>query len=141
MAMGLRILIFEREQSLQELLDVVLAGAGHQVQTFADPSACPLFHLRDDAEACCVQVQPCADALLTDFDLVQTNALDFLKLQRRRGCKALDANKAIMSASMTEELQQEIAAFGGRHIKKPFHLAEILAWADGCVQRLAESKR
>ncbi|AMV71227.1 hypothetical protein JCM30471_30660 [Desulfuromonas carbonis] len=135
--MGLRILIFEREPSLRELLNVVLTGAGYQVQTFADPSACPLFHRRDDEEACCASKVPCADALLSDLDLPHISALDFLKLQRLRGCKALDANKAIMGASLTVELQREIAEFGGAYIKKPFHLAEILAWAEGCAQRLA----
>ena len=135
--MGLRILIFDREESLLELLNIVLSAAGHQVQTFTDPSFCPLFFLREETGACCTREQPCADALLADLDLPQINALDFLKLQRQRGCKALDANKAVMSASLTEDLQREINEFGGEYIKKPFHLADILAWVEGCAQRLA----
>jgi len=138
--MGLRILVFEGEQSLRELLHVVLAGAGHKVQAFADPSACPLFNRQEDEGCRCEREQPCADALLSDLDLPRSSALDFLRLQRLRGCKTLDANKAVMSSTLTDELLREIEEFGGGHIKKPFRLAEILAWVDGCSERLSARK-
>lgn len=135
--MRLKILIFDQDLGLRELLKVYLAGQGHEVQAYKDVTVCPLFRNLQDENCRCSRQQPCADAVLVDLRMPHINAIDFLKLQRQRGCKAADANKAIMSASMTKALEAAIEAFGCHHIKKPFHLTDIKNWIEACAARLA----
>lgn len=135
--MKLKILIFDPDLGLRELLKVYLAGQGHEVQAYQDVTVCPLFRNLHDEHCHCSQQRPCADAVLMDIRMPHINAIDFLKLQRQRGCKAVDANKAIMSASMTKALEATIEAFGCHHIRKPFHLADIKNWIETCAARLA----
>ncbi|MCM2264363.1 MAG: response regulator [Desulfuromonadales bacterium] len=135
--MKLKILVFDQEHSLRELLRTILAAQGHEVMAFSDPTVCPLFGNLLNEQCCCIKEHPCADAVLIDIKMPSISALDFLKLQRRRGCKALDANKAVMSASMTRDLEEAIQEFGAHHIKKPFRLTEIKSWINECAGRLA----
>lgn len=133
----LKILVFDQEHSLRELLRTTLAAHGHEVMAFSDPIVCPLYGNLLNEQCCCPRERPCADVVLIDIKMPSISALDFLKLQRRRGCKALDANKAVMSASMTKDLEEAIQEFGAHHIKKPFHLTEIKSWIKECAGRLA----
>lgn len=132
-----RILVFDQDHSLRELLRTYLGGQGYEVLAFSDPTICPLYHKLLDEKCRCPKNRPCADSVLIDIKMKEINAFDFLKLQRQRGCKALDANKAVMSASMAHKLEAELAEFGCHYIKKPFRLDEIKSWIEGCVARLA----
>lgn len=134
--MKLKILVFDEEESLRELLKIYLTKLGHEVMAFRDPTVCPLYRNLLDEQCRCVKEQPCADAILIDIDMPNINALDFLKLQRRRGCKALEANKAVMSTGLTEELEDAIEQYGCYHISKPFRLKEIISWVEGCKARI-----
>jgi DNA-binding NtrC family response regulator len=135
--MKLNILIFDQEQGLRELLRIYLKQHGHEVTTFSEPTMCSLYRNLMDEHCCCPQEHPCADAIFIDYKTRNINAFDFLKLQRRRGCKALDANKAVMSTNLTKALTDAIEEFGCHHIKKPFLLGEIKSWTEDCVARLA----
>lgn len=131
-----RVLVFDQDHSLRELLRTYLGGQGYEVLAFSDPTICPLYHKLMDEKCRCPRNRPCADSVLIDIKMKEINAFDFLKLQRLRGCKALDANKAVMSASMTQKLEAAIAEFGCHHIKKPFRLEEIKGWLEACAKRL-----
>lgn len=135
--MKLRILVFDMEHGLRELLKTFLKHEGHEVLAYSDPTACPLYASLLDDSCCCPNDRPCADAVLADIDTPKINALEFLKLQRRRGCKTPDANKAVMSAHLSSALDQAIAEFGCHHIGKPFRLHEIRKWVKECAERLA----
>lgn len=132
----MKILVFEPEKSLRELLRIYLAGHGHEVLAFKDPTVCPLYKNLQDDHCCCPSGSACGDVIIIDNRMPYISAIDFLKLQRRRGCKALDANKAVMSASMTRQLEETIVEFGCHHIKKPFQLGRIAAWVNDCRRRL-----
>ena len=134
--MKLSILIFEPDPALRNLLRTYLAGQGHTVQAFADPSICPLFKDPEDQSCCCVKTQPCGDAVLMDLRMPRISALDFLKRQRSLGCKALDANKAIMSTSLGKSVDEAIQRFGCHYIAKPFHLEAIGRWIKECAARV-----
>jgi len=134
--MNLRILVFDPDVSLQELLCLYLGNLGYDVQSYSDPRLCPLFANLDDEQCCCPQQSPCADVVFMDMRMPQISAFDFLQLQRRRGCKALDANKAVMSTSVTKPVKEAMAAFGCNHILKPFRLAEVKCWVEECSTRI-----
>lgn len=138
--MKLRILVFDQEHSLRELLKTFLKQQGHEVLAYNDPTVCPLYGNLTDEGCCCPQERPCADAVLVDINTPKINAFEFLKLQRSRGCKALDANKAVMSAYLSGALDQAITEFGCHHIGKPFRLQEIRKWIDECAERVASTQ-
>lgn len=134
----MKILVFDPDQSLRELLRLYLAGHGHEVLAFKDPTVCPLYKKLHDERCCCPKDVPCGDVVIVDDQLPHISALDFFRLQRRRGCKALDANKAVMSSRMTAALEGLITEFGCSFIKKPYRLANIGRWVDECGERLAQ---
>ena len=134
--MKLRILVFDPDTSLRELLQLYLQNLGHDVQAYREPHLCPLFTSLDNEQCCCPRESPCADIVFMDMRMPHISAFDFLQLQRRRGCKALDANKAVMSTSVTKAVKEAMAAFGCNHILKPFRLAEIRIWIEECASRI-----
>ena len=138
--MKLKIMVLEQNQVLRELLRTYFSEHGHDVLTFSDPKVCPLYGKRLDEQCFCSNESPCADVVLADFSLPDINALDFLKLQQRRGCKVLDANRAVMSSKMTKVLTKAIEELGCHYIEKPFRLAEIGNWLMDCVARVAVLK-
>ena len=139
--MNVKILVFDTENSLRQLLRVFLSHQGHEVQIFRDPSVCPIYRNLLNEQCCCPREKPCADVVIMDIDMPNINALDFLKLQRQRGCKALDANKAVMSDSRSSVVDRAVAEFGCHHIIKPFRLGEIKAWVTACAERLTASRQ
>ena len=138
--MKLRIMVLEQNQVLRELLQTYFSELGHDVLAFSDPTVCPFYGKRLDEPCFCHEISPCADVVLADFNVPNINALDFLTLQQRRGCKVLDANKAVMSASMTKALTTAIEELGCHYIEKPFRLAEIGKWLEDCAARVMTLK-
>ena len=129
----LRVIVFEDDLETSDLLKKVLQGYGCDVQTFPDPTACPVYR---NPECDCPMGTPCADALITDFNMPNMNGIELLRLQRRRGCKALDANKALTSAMTTPQQQAAIEEFGCHFFRKPFKLSEIKQWVNECAERI-----
>lgn len=137
--MKLRILVFDPDVALRELLEMYLSKMGHDVQAFADPTVCPLFQNISNENCRCSREVPCGDVVMMNMRMPQINALDFLRLQRRRGCKALDVNKAVMSTSVTKEVAEAMAILGCHHLAKPFRLADVRKWVEECSARISKS--
>lgn len=135
--MRLKIQVYVPDLGLRELLKVYLTGQGHEVFVFGDVTVCPWYRNRHDESCQCAYEQPCADAIIIDSHLSHLNVIEFLKLQRQRGCKTIDANKAVLSAGLTRPVGKALRDFGCHHIKKPFRLEDIRRWLDGCETRLA----
>jgi CheY-like chemotaxis protein len=140
-AMKLKILVFDHEQSLRQLLKTFLLQLGHEVEVYSDPAVCPLYRDLLNDTCSCPRETPCADVVFAGIDTHGVNAVEFLRVQRNRGCKMLDANKAVMSNYLTSALDQAIATFGCHHIGKPFRLTDIRKWLQECTERLAETKK
>ncbi len=130
----LRIIIFEDDKSLASLIKQVLLLKDHDVQAFSDPTACPIY--RDNKIECPKSV-PCADVIISDHMMPNMTGLDFLKLQKLRGFKAQNQNKALITGSaMHADSKHAIDELGCHYIKKPFRVAEVLRWVDECAERL-----
>ena len=133
----LRILVFEDDSSLANLVKFSLVQKGHEVQIFSDPTLCPVY-LNHAMQ--CPSPTACADVIITDQMMPNMTGLEFLKFQRMRGCKALDENKAIITASvMNAEMKESINQLGCHYIRKPFHVATVIKWVDECAMRLQKS--
>ena len=130
----LKIVIFEDDPALAALLKQELLHKGHDVSTFSEPTACPVYR---DHETQCPRDSPCADVIISDHMMPNMTGIDFLKFQRMRGCKALDENKALITGSVLDaDLKAAIGELGCHYIKKPFKVAEILSWVDECAARV-----
>ena len=111
----------------------VLQGYGCEVQTFTDPTACAVF---GNPECDCPMDTPCADVLITDMMMPNMDGIELLRLQRKRKCKALDANKALMSAITTPQQQAAVKELGRHFFRKPFKLTEVKQWLHDCAERI-----
>ena len=130
---GLRVIVFEDDLAVSGLLKKMLQRFGHDVRTFPDPTACPVYR---NPECDCPMETPCADALITDIMMPNMNGIELLRLQRRRGCKALDANKALMSAATTPQQRAAVEELGCHFFQKPFKMSEVRQWLNECAERI-----
>ena len=118
---------------MANLIKRILLTSGHAVQVFPDPTGCPVY--RDHGTEC-TRKTPCADVIISDQKMPNISGLDFFKLQRTRGCKAQDKNKALITAAeIPARLKKDMDAFGFHYIKKPFRIHDILRWIDECAER------
>ena len=123
--MRLRVIVFEDDEPIRELLRAAIARLGHEVLTFSDPLACPLYL----GEECnCPQDHPCGDLLITDNRMPRMTGLEFIRRQSERGCKGVAANKAVLSATWTDPQLREASHLGCKILKKPFPLGILVDW-------------
>ena len=133
----LRIIIFEDDEVLSDLLRKVLQNDGHEVLTFSDPTVCPVLQ---NYKAKCPQKHPCADVVISDIKMPNMDGIELLNLLKSRGCKALDANKALMSADTSVEQRNAVKELGCHCFTKPFKLTDVTTWLETCASRVPESR-
>ena len=129
----LRVIVFEDNQAVSDLFKKMLQGFGHHVLTFSDPT---VFHVCRDPECEYHEDSSCADALIVDIMMPNMNGIEFLKLQRERGCNILHDNKALMSAVTSPQQQAAVEEFGCHFFKKPFKISEVKKWLEECAERI-----
>lgn len=130
----LRVIILDDDPGISLLLEVALTKLGHHVLTFPDPTACPVYTAH---ETVCQRKTPCADVIISDHMMPNMSGIDFFKLQRKRGCKALDANKALITgAAINDYMKHAVDELGCHLIKKPFKVAKIVEWVEECTERV-----
>lgn len=135
---NLNIVIFENDQVIARLLQVVLNRLGYnQIKIFTDPSLCPLYA---EPSCNCPVTKPCADVLISDINMPRIDGLDFFRDHDGRGCQIILQNKALMSAGVTPEQQTLLLKSGYHFIKKPFEIDKLGAWLQDCEQRVVARK-
>ena len=133
----LRIIIFEDNEALTELLRNFLQGYGHEVHIFPDPTACPVLQ---EVNEKCPQKHPCADVVISDISMPNMDGIELLRTLKSRGCKALDNNKALMTADTSNENRKAVEELGCHFFQKPFKLADVTTWLDECAARIPEGR-
>lgn len=133
----LKVLVFEDDPSMSNLFGMMLQGCGYDVSIFPDPTACQVYR---NQKCDCPMDSPCADAIITDISMPNMTGIELLRLQRKRGCKALDANKALMSAADTPLHREAIEELGCHFFRKPFKMSEIKQWLEECSERSLKGK-
>ena len=123
--MKLRIFIFEDDPGLRRLLTFIFDQEGHEVLSFPDPGACPLYH---DEKCQCPQDYPCGDILITDNRMPRMTGLEFIRRQVKNGCRGAALNKAVMSARWCHEDIREAEDLGCRILYKPFRVDDLKNW-------------
>lgn len=131
----MRILILDDDADIRDLLQTALAGKGHDVTTYADPSEFPFLH----SKSCpCEPDNSCADVLIADLVMPKIEGIEFVKKLKDEGCWPLTiGNVAVMSGYLTLHYMNELNAMDIHYFRKPFELEELYAWVDECQERLA----
>lgn len=130
-----RVLIFDDEKEIREVLRSLFNIRKYEVFTFPHPDACSL----SKEKVCpCPEGQACSDIILSDLKMPFKNGLDFIKEQLKKGCKC--KHIALMSGYFTDEDVSYANLKGLKIFKKPFHLSEIINWLNK-VEKDIDPKR
>jgi len=127
-----RAIIFDDNTVILNLLDAFLSHKGYEVICFAEPVACPVYLNNGDH---CPNTKPCADIMLSDFQMPGITGIELLKQQKEKGCRLDMRNKAIMSGFMNGA-EMKVQELGCAYFEKPFLLSELDAWIRECEERM-----
>ncbi|MBS2021358.1 MAG: sigma-54-dependent Fis family transcriptional regulator, partial [Deltaproteobacteria bacterium] len=119
-----RLLVVDDERSMREMLEILLAGAGHEVEVAADvASALQAFSARSH------------DLVLTDLMLGRGSGLDILKAIKQQSPQT---EVIVMTAFSTTEGDLQAMKLGAYdYVAKPFRNEELLL----LMQKALEKRR
>ena len=120
-----RIIIFDDEAVLLELLGLCFAKWGYEVFSYRTPMVCPFS---GSSSSCCESLAPCADLVISDFQMPQMTGIELFQLQAQRGCKIDKKMKAIMSGRTDAKLITQCGDLGYRFFEKPFDCSDLKDW-------------
>lgn len=106
------------------LLRVAFQRRGHEVLTYENPLACPIF---TSMECPCSPVAVCPDVIISDIDMPRVDGVEFVKrvIHKRCHCRHV----AFLSG---RELPNELLPFmsdaGVRFFEKPLDFDAFDAW-------------
>ncbi len=131
-----RVNIFDDEVSILKILKELLSMRDYEVVTFDRPVVCPLYGAQTDK---CLNPKPCADIIMTDYQMPKMTGIEMLLLQTKRGCRVDVRNKALTSGDPNGKMKM-IEGVAGAFFIKPLKIGELFAWLDTCEKRIDLSK-
>ncbi len=132
--MKLKILVFDDDESIRNLLKTALEAQGHEVTTLSDPTEFKFYNKKDCP---CTLNEPCADILIADIVMPNVEGITFYKQLKEAGCLPLArGNVAIISGYLTIHYMNDLNELGIQYFRKPFNLDDIYAWVDECQARI-----
>jgi len=132
-----RVLIFDDDRNVLNLLKDFFSIRDYDVLTFDSPVTCTIY---DKSLESCANAKPCADIVITDYQMPKMTGLELLLQQAQRGCKVDIRNKALMSGDLDEETQNKVKALGYAFFGKPFKFSEFVAWVEDREKHIDLSK-
>lgn len=123
--MNLRVLIFDDDPMIRDVLWKIFDRRGYEVFTFPHPATCPLS---GEKHCPCPGWETCADIIISDLNMPVKTGIDFLEEQINKGCKCRVF--ALMSGDLTTADLAWAASLGITVFKKPFTPSEINTWLD-----------
>jgi len=133
-----RVIIYDDDAIIISVLVHFFSKRGYEVYSFNGPVVCPIYESLTDR---CENSFPCADVMISDFEMPKMTGIELLERQAERGCKLDKRMKAIMSGYSDDELVAQCEALGYKFFQKPFTLAELSAWLNGCERHFDLSQQ
>ncbi len=128
-----RAVIIDDEEIIVDLFKDFFFERKYEVLAYTGPVVCPM---RDEKGNLCNTVYPCADVIITDFEMPRMNGLELLQEQSRHGCNLKRENKAVMSGHLDEESHWKVKQLGYAFFQKPIDFSKFSAWLDECEKRM-----
>lgn len=133
-----RAVIFDDEVFILSMLKEFFQMRGYEVLSYSDPTVvCPL--LGADGHECRYE-RPCADVMITDFNMPGVNGVDLIDHQVRKGCRLDSRNKAVISGYIDDHNRRKVEELGCSFFAKPFTLYALAGWLAACEQRMDLSR-
>lgn len=104
---------------------------GYEVFAYTKPVICPI-----DGENTGVCTKPCADILITDYNMPLINGLELLQELTRKKCALISKNKALISGFLETEQLKKLDELGCVFFQKPLDFSELLTWLAECEKRI-----
>jgi len=120
----MKAIVLDDDLLILSLVATVLHRRGFEVQSYSDPTLCPLY-----ATQGCLDQTPshCPDVIITDFMMPHVNGIEFIEALLKKGCKC--PHIALMTgASLTTPLLTWVNKRGIKIFAKPFHRDQINDW-------------
>ena len=117
-----RALIFDDDVFILKFLKDVLIDMDYDVFTYKEPTVCPIYG--KNAEHC-NQNAPCADLVVTDYEMPQMNGIELLQNQSQRGCPVNLRNKAVISGHGRIGNDKTLKQLGVSFFKKPINISKF----------------
>jgi len=124
-----RVIIYDDDASLLELLEDRFAGWGYEVFSYRAPVVCPVNGNSALGYKC---KAPCADFMISDFLMPQMTGTELFRRQAERGCRVARKAKAIMSICSEERLLRLCEDSGYRYFEKPLNKEKLAKWLGAC---------
>lgn len=134
----LRINIFDDNASTLRMLKEFMSKRDYEILLFDRPIVCPINSVKSDK--CHDFLNPCADIIMTDYQMPGMTGTEMLLHQTQMGCKVDIKNKLVMSGDLDDKGQEMIEELGCVFFSKPFRFNELSAWLDDCEERIDLSK-
>ena len=128
-----RVIIYDDDPLILNMLEKYFSLKGYDALAFSEPASCSIYE--DSAESCS-NLYPCADIMITDFDMPHMNGVEMIESQKARGCRLEARNKAVMSGFMEDEHREKALGMGCAYFKKPFLLTDLDPWIMECENRM-----
>jgi DNA-binding response OmpR family regulator len=128
-----RAVIYDDDDTILKVLKEFLSMRDYEVFTFQSPVICPLGEIEKNS---CLKPYPCADIIISDFDMPKMDGITLFQQQLQMDCKVDVRNKAIMSGYLEEEHIKMLGELGVLFFQKPINFSDLLAWLDQCEQRI-----
>lgn len=131
-----RVIVFDDERAVLELVCDFIAMEGFEVFGYDDPRRGPFFQLDScPAEPC----SSCCHAVVTDLAMPGHSGLDLIHFLRGLGCPC--PNFAVVSGQLTPKLTADIQADGIATFEKPGVFPALTDWLHACKTGLPECWR
>jgi response regulator RpfG family c-di-GMP phosphodiesterase len=133
----LRVNIFDDDVSNLKMLKYFMSQRDYEILTFDRPVVCPIDNDKLDN---CNTLHPCADIILTDYEMPEMTGIEMLLNQVQRECKVDIRNKIVMSGNLDNKGQKMLEGLGCTFFSKPIKFNELSAYLDDCEKRIDLSK-
>ena len=122
-------MIFDDDTKVLAILKDYFSILNFEVQAFSEPLLCLPS---DDKNSC---INPCADIIITDFQMPRINGVELLGHQIQQGCPINIKNKAIMSGALPAKYADYMEGLADAFFQKPIRLHELNIWVTECIGR------
>jgi CheY-like chemotaxis protein len=120
-----RVIIYDDDTIILDMLGRFFVKRGYEVYSYNEPVVCPLDEGLADS---CANLSPCADVMISDFQMPKMTGIELFQRQAERGCRLDIKMKAIMSGYAGEDLASQYKDLGCSFFQKPFSMPALSVW-------------